>query len=1032
MKPRTILPIFSNRLLKYAAFACMSCIVGVPAAYAEPLQAVAPAEANTVTGVVVDSEGEPLIGATVLVKGTTTGTATDIDGRFSIKAAAGQELQISYVGYQTLNYKVKGGETNLGNITLDADSQVLNDVVVIGYGTAKKGDITSAVASVKADDFTQGKIGDAAELVKGKIAGLTVVNSSGNPTAGSSIRLRGITTLVGTLEPLVLVDGIEGSLNTVAPENIASIDVLKDASAAAIYGTRGANGVILITTKSGVREARATATYSDYFSFTKWGKTADFMDYSDVLYGRTAYDYAGYETDWLKAVTRKAGFKHNHDFQVSGGTANSTYSGDVSYQKEEGIMKGSDNERLRFHVNYAQYLWNDILKITFDAMVNRQKYSLNSADYAYRQAVIRNPSEPIYNEDGSYYENFNRLQYYNPVEIVNEYFGNTVNRFSQITGNITVEPIKGWKTNVMLSMNEYVSTSESYTSPKHYSLATQKDYNGSASKGNGNTFSKTLEVTTGYNNVFNGVHRFDAILGYSYLYNSFDGFNASNGNFSTEAYLWNNLGNGSLLTEEDRHAGMGSYKNDNKLIGFFGRVSYGYDNRYNILASIRREGSSKFGKNHKWGNFPSVSLGWNIMNEEFMTDTHEYLNNLRLRVGYGVTGVIPGDPYLSQYLYNYAGWGDILGMDGNWIKSLEVTQNPNPDLKWETTNEWNFGLDFGFFNNRLSGSFDFYVKTTNDLLYDYAVPVPPNLYGFTLANVGSMRNIGQELAITAIPVTTRDFTWETTVTLSHNSNKLLNLNNDLYETDNFQEVGGISDPISVQTHCMEVGHALGDFWGLKHVGYDKNGFALVEVSDGNGGWTVKPFNTNLNTKENRQRLGTGAPKLMLGWTNQFHYRDFDLSMQFTGQFGYKILNAQRCFYENNSIAYNRLKSAAELLPAVRYENGALVPELDENGNQLMVTRSNSMDQGFWSEHLEKGDFFKLSSLTLGYTVPFKGNIKKFISGLRIYGSLGNVFCITKYSGLDPEVDNNFMMPGIDDRDKYPTTRSYTVGLQLTF
>lgn len=1031
-KPQRNSFIFSKSLLKIAAFACLGGTCCIPTAYAEPLQAVAPAEAGPVTGVVVDSEGEPLIGATVLVKGSSTGTATDIEGRFTVKAAPGQELQISYVGYQTLTIKVQSGKANLGNIVLASDSQVLNDVVVIGYGTQKKGDVTSAVASVKAEDFTVGKIGDAAELVKGKIAGLSVINSSGDPTASSDIRLRGITTIMGDLSPLVLVDGIEGDLNTVAPENIASIDVLKDASAAAIYGTRGANGVIIITTKGGTRGGRATATYADYFSFSTWNKKADFMDYSDVLYGRTAYDYAGYETDWLKAVSRKSGFKHNHDFQVSGGTENAIYSGDVSYQKEEGIMKGSDNERLRFHVNYTQYLWDDILKVNFDAMVNRQKYSLSDSKAAYRQAVIRNPSEPVYNPDGSYYENFNRLQYYNPVEILNEYFGDAINRFSQITGNITLEPIKGWKTNVMLSMNENVYTAESFTSANHFSLATQKDYNGSASKSNGNTTSKMLEVTTSYNNVFKGVHRFDALLGYSYLYDEYEGFNASNGNFSTDAYLWNNLGNGSLLTEEDRHAGMGSERYDSKLVGFFGRVSYGYDNRYNILASVRREGSSKFGKNHKWGTFPSVSLGWNIMNEEFMTDTHEWLNNLRLRVGYGVTGVIPKDSYVSLYLYNYAGYGDILDMNGNWIKSLEVTQNLNPDLKWEKTNEWNFGLDFGFFNNRLHGSFDFYVKTTNDLLYDYAVPVPPNLYGYTRANVGSMRNIGQELAITGIPVISKDFTWETTVTLSHNSNKLLSLSNNLYETENFQEVGGVSDPISVTTHCMEVGHSLGDFFGLKHVGYDKNGFALVEVSDGNGGWTVKQFNTSLNTKENRQRLGSGAPKLIMGWNNTFRYRDFDLSMQFTGQFGYKILNAQRCFYENNSIAYNRLRSAAELLPAVKYEDGKIIPELDANGNQLMVTRSNSMSQGFWSEHLENGDFFKLSSLTLGYTVPFKGNIKKFISNLRIYGSMTNVFCLTKYSGIDPEVSNYFLYPGIDDRDKYPTTRSYTVGLQLTF
>jgi len=1030
MKPHENFNRQGRNLLMVAACMALGIVTCVPAAHADPLQAPATAPSGTITGTVTDKTGEPVIGASVIVKGTSVGVATDLDGRFSLNASKGQEIVISSIGYKPMTLKV--GAASTYDIVLEDNATLLDDVVVIGYGTQRKGDVTSAVASVKAEDFTIGKIGDAAELVKGKIAGLSVINSSGDPTSTSDIRLRGVTTISGNVSPLVLVDGIEGNLNTVAPENIASIDVLKDASAAAIYGTRGANGVILITTKSGQRGAKASASYSSYVAFSTWAKTADFMNYSDVLYGRTAFNYEGYDTDWLKAVSRKAGFKHNHDFQVSGGTDNSSYVGDVSYQKEEGIMRGSDNERLRFHVSYTQYLWDDILKINFDAMVNRQTYSLTNSSYAYRQAVIRNPSEPVYNADGSYYENFDKLQYYNPVEIQNEYMGNVRNRFSQITGNITVEPIKGWKTNLMLSMNENVSSSESFTSAKYYSLATQDNYNGYASKSEGNSHSKSLELTSGYNRVFQNVHRFDAILGYSYLYNTYDGFGAGNGNFSTDAYLWNNLGNGTLLTEEDRHASVSSYRNDNTLVGFFARVSYGYDNRYNILASVRREGSSKFGDNHKWGTFPSVSLGWNIMNEKFMEPTRDYLNNLRLRIGYGVTGVIPTDPYLSKYLYSYAGYGDILTMDGDWIKSLEVTQNPNPDLKWETTNEWNFGLDFGFFNDRLHGSFDFYVKTTNDLLYDYAVPVPPNLYGYTLANVGSMRNIGQELAITGIPVQTRDFTWETTVTLSHNSNKLLSLSNDLYETDNFQEVGGISDPISVATHCMEVGHSLGDFWGLKFVGYDRNGFALVEVSDGNGGWTVKPFNTNLNDKENRQRLGSGTPKVFLGWTNNFSYRDFDLSMQFTGQFGYKILNAQRCFYENNSIAYNRLNSAAELLPAVKYENGAIVPDLDANGNQLMVTRSSSMDQGFWSEHLESGDFFKLSSLTLGYTVPLKGATRKFISRLRVYGSMTNVFCLTKYSGLDPEVSNYFLAPGIDDRDKYPTTRSYTVGLQVSF
>jgi hypothetical protein len=448
------------------------------------------------------------------------------------------------------------------------------------------------------------------------------------------------------------------------------------------------------------------------------------------------------------------------------------------------------------------------------------------------------------------------------------------------------------------------------------------------------------------------------------------------------------------------------------------------------MVSVRREGSSKFGDNHKWGTFPSASAGWTINREEFLKDA-EWLDNLKLRVGYGVTGVIPSDSYLSQTTYNYdTSYGKYMNQGGSWVTSLAVAQNPNPDLKWETTKEWNFGLDWSVLEGRLSGSIDYYRKTTDDLLYYYSVPVPPNMYSTTLANVGSMRNTGIEVMVSGIPVKTKDFEWSTTVTLSHNSNKLLNLNNDLYETDNFQELyGGLSDPISVPTHYMEVGHSLGEFWGLKSVGYNKDGVVLVEVSDGNGGWEVKPFDTKYNTESNRQRLGSGMPSIYLGWGHSFKYKNFDLSMQFTGQFGYKILNEQRAFYENNSIAYNRLKSAADWHKAINADG---TPYLDENGAQLLVRQSSSMPQGFWSDYLENGDFLKLSTLTLGYTIPLSKNFRKYVNNARVYLSGQNLFCITGYSGLDPEVSNDYLTPGVDSRDKYPTIRSFTFGLNLNF
>ena len=983
------------------------------------------AQKKQITGTVLDETGKSIPGVSIVIVGTTQGTVTNFDGKFAIGVSSGEILRFSYIGYKTEDVTITNQSMLEVKMTVEAIG--INEVVAIGYGTQRKGDVTSAVASVKSEDFSVGKIGDAAELVKGKIAGLSITKSSGDPNATSSIMLRGITTIMGNVSPLVLVDGIEGSLTTVAPENIASIDVLKDASAAAIYGTRGANGVILITTKSGKRGTAASATYSSYVSLSEWYKTADFMDTHDIIYALTSYPYEGYDTDWLKAVTRKAGYTQNHSISLEGGSEKSSYSANVTYSDEEGIMRKSDDNNLKAQLDFNQYALNDIIKFNLNVLYTTHKNTNNNNAYVYRQAMIHNPSSPVFNEDGSYYEEFDRFQYYNPLEIQNEHIGDTRSHLARVTGNITIEPIKGWQTNLMLSKKENESTSQNYYTSKYYSQATAQ-IKGSASKSSSKGLSDNLELTSKYE--FNiEKSRISALVGYSYLYNVFDGFSAGNSNFPSESYLYNNLRQGTYLTDDDHVASMGSYKNDNKLIGFFGRVTYGYDNRYNAMISLRQEGSSKFGDNHKWGSFPSVSLGWTISNESFMQDV-TWLSNLKLRTGYGVTGVIPGDSYRSLVMFDYDAYGKHLDKDGNWTPSLMVAQNPNPNLKWETTSEVNIGLDWAVLNSRLSGAIDIYNKQTKDLLYDYSVPVPPNMYNYTRANVGEMSNKGIEVLINAIPVKIGDFEWSTTLTMSHNQNKLVSLSNDLYETDNFKEEGGVSDPISVPTHAMEVGHRLGDFWGLRSVGVSKDGFVLVQVSDGNGGWVAKEFDTKYNEEKNRQRLGNGLPKVYAGWSNTLRYKGFDLNLQFTGQFGYQILNVQRSFYESNSVSYNRLKTAADLHPAID-ANGE--PVIDPaTGKQLMVKLANSMSQGVWSDHIENGDFVKLTNATLGYTLPVSGQLGNYINNVRVYVSGQNLFCITGYSGLDPEVSNYFRAPGIDDRDKYPTIRSYTFGLSVNF
>ena len=940
-------------------------------------------------------------------KGTSNGTITDFDGNFSLNVSAKSVLQISYIGYKTQEIPVsqlKAGAV----ITLKEDTEVMDEVVVIGYGTQRKGDVTSAIASVKAEDFTVGKVGDAADLIKGKVAGLSIAKGSGDPNATSAIRLRGVISVNGSTTPLILIDGVEGDLSTVAPENIEAIDVLKDASAAAIYGTRGANGVILITTKTGKREAHTTASYSGYVSASQFGKKLDFMTAEDVRAGKTNFTDKGYDTDWLDAISR-TGFTHNHNFNISGGTKQTTYSADFTYRKEDGVIMNTYAEDIRMRFDVSHWMLNDMLKVNLNMVKKWHKNSATNATATdqsniYRQAIARNPTAPIYNEDGSYNEDFGVNYYYNPVGMLEERLGNYTYEETRAAGNITFEPIKGWQTNLMLATSRFGAHDKGYNTSDYYGNQLNQ-WTGYAYHTNSESFQNNLELTSKYDlNV--GKHRMNAMVGYSYQYYKYEQNYANNYNFPTDFFQWNNLGIGQALKEGK--AGMGSSASENTLIGFFARVSYAYDNRYNLLVSVRREGSSKFGDNNKWGTFPSASLGWTISNEEFMKGI-TWLNNLKLRAGFGITGVIPNDPYISLTKYAY-GSSYYYG-DGKWLPGLSVSSNPNPDLRWEKSTEFNVGLDWSVLDNRLGGSIDVYNKKTTDLLFLYTVPTPPNLFNSTLANAGSVRNQGIEVAVNAVPVRTKDFEWKTVVTVSANKNKLLSLSNDMYESNSFKDSGGLGEPINISTHRMEEGRALGEFYGLKSVGVSENGLFLIEKPDGE---VVEFSNDQLKNDEYRQYLGSGLPKVYLGWTNNLSYKNWDLSMQFTSQLGFKILNEPRAFYENNSIAYNRLKSVEEAPYGGQY------------------TLSSSQPQTFVSYYLEDGDFLKLTNLTIGYTFPIKKN-NKYIKGVRAYLSGDNLFCITGYSGLDPELSNWYpTSAGIDARDKYPSIRSFTFGLNLTF
>ncbi|PJJ07774.1 TonB-linked SusC/RagA family outer membrane protein [Flavobacterium sp. 1] len=958
-----------------------------------------------IQGSIKDINGIPLSGVTIMEKNASAGgVLSDFDGKFQILVKdQNSKLVFTYLGFKTQEVAISGSD-NI-EVVLKEDTQELTEVVVVGYGTQKKSRVTSAIASIKEVNFTKGAIRDASDLIRGKVAGLTISNGSGDPSASPNISLRGISTLKGGTGPLILINGVPGSIDTVAPNEIASIDVLKDASAAAIYGTRGANGVILITTKTVNKEMAPTITYSTFASISNFANKAKFLDASQQRSLRSQgvkipFAEGGADTDWLDEISG-SGFAQNHNLAFKGGTAKTNYVANLNYVDQSGVFNHTFNKEFRFSFDVNHSMFNDKLKINLNLLNGTQKMGLSegTAAYAYRQAMIRNPTAPVYNPNGTYNEDMNKLQYYNPVAIMNETKEDRENTWQRFTANLTLDLLPGWDVGTQLTKNKNTGLNGYSETKKHYSNTINKR-NGVASRSTGTTDNDYVEITSKYNKKLEK-QEFTILGGYSYQYTLNQGFSASNYDFPTDAFSYNNLESGNALT--DGKAGMGSYKNDSKLIGFFGRANYNFNSKYDLLFSIRREGSSKFGANYKWGNFPAASAGWSINKESFLDDVSS-VNSLKLRAGYGITGVIPGASYLSKTLYVYDGY---FFDNGKWVKGLQPDSNPNPDLRWEKTAEVNIGLDFGFLDNRISGSFDVYSKKTSDMLWDYNVPTPPYLKNVITANVGKMENKGFEILLNVVPIKTENFVWNSSMTFSHNENKLTSLSNDLYKIEgDYLNTGNTGDPVSFETHRLEVGQSIGNFWGLKSVDITDEGKWIVELPDG----TRKTLTTDLYNDASKQYLGNGIPQYYAGWTNTFTYKKFDLSMVLTGAFDFQILNTQRMFYDNPTIAYNMLDSAFDKV----YGKSVL-----------------SYNQTYVSYYIEEGDYVKVDNITLSYNFDVKPF--KFINAMRLYVSGNNLATFTKYKGLDPEIKREDpLSQGMDNRDKYPSTTAFTLGLNVTF
>lgn len=975
-----------------------------------------------VSGVVTDAQTkEPLAGVSILVKNSTTGTSTGTNGSFTLEAPENSTLVVSSSGYATVEVDVKGQGTI--NIEISKKAGNLDEVVVVGYGTQRRKELTSAVASVKSEDFTKGFARDAAQLIQGKVAGVSVATTSGSPTATTQISLRGANSILGSSTPLVLIDGIPGALNTVAPEDIESIDVLKDGSAAAIYGTRGTNGVILITTRKRTGGNRPpTLNYDGYITVQQIARKMEFLDASDyrrlISQGVKGFnqnldpskpgysnlsgtnDEFGATTDWFDAITRTP-VSHTHNLTLQGGNSQTNYTASLNYRDWQGIFLRSDNSQLIGRIDINHNMFDGKLKFNLNAINRSRKGYDLSYNYAYRQAIIRNPTEPIKTETGQWYER-NVYMYDNPLRTIEETESEGRSSEIRLNGSVTLTPIRDLNIKLLVSGNKTSSLSGYYETFDH-KTSVNNNRPGTAQRAASAGRDELLEFTTDYSKTI-GDHRFSVLGGYSYQYSVSEGFSANNSNFTSDLFEWNRLQSGDAIAYLNTNApygsvGMSSNKEDWKLIGFFGRINYTLKDKYLLMASVRREGSSKFGKNYQWGNFPAVSLGWRISNEEFMKNV-PVVNDLKLRAGFGVTGTIPNNSYQSLVLYNLGG---RMLYNGLFIQSIEPNSNPNPDLRWEKKLEYNIGVDFSLFKNRVSGSIDAYQRDTRDMLYNFSVPVPPYLFTTLLWNAGSMRNKGIEVLINVTPVETKTFSWSTNVSYAINSNKLVSLSGPPNSSPvTFFGAGATGEPIQEGTHRNYVGQPIGGFFGYKTIDIAPDSTWIIEGADG------KPKPMRNSTPSDKKVLGNGIPRHILGWNNTFSYKKWDLSINLRGAFGYQIMNFQRMFYENPKInQYNMLKSA-----------------FDPVFGKTPVFA----DLAYVSYYMEQGDHLKIDNVSIGYS--FK--TKKYLKNARVYVAGLNLYTFTGYKGVDPEVNRVGLSPGLDERDKYPTTRSFTLGANLSF
>ena len=962
------------------------------------------AQQGTVTGKVIDDLGEPVIGANVVVKGTTTGVITDVDGNFSltVKDLKKDVISVSFVGYNTVDEPLRG-RTKIG-IKLESSVINLGEVVAIGYGTQTRRQITGSVANVSEEEFNKGLTRDASDLLQGKVAGLTITSGSGDVTRGSQIRLRGTSTLQNDQGPMIVIDGVPGGdMSTVAPDDIEAISVLKDASSAAIYGSRAAGGVILITTKRG-SGSKTQVSYNGYVTMDNVANKPDMLNAQEWREANkqlgndiSVFDNYNSDTDWFGEMMR-TGISQSHSLSLSGGSSKSNYRASYTYLDRNGIARDNDMTRHNFRFQFQQRAINDRLRISLTGSASLTDMSMpNGTNYilAYNMA----PVLPVKNPDGTWMTTFNaEYDQGNPIQNQELNYRRRNNNYFYGQGDVQFEVIDGLIAKVSLYKSRYNGDYSRWDDP---TTSIGLGNNGLAQRSANTGNRELMEWTLDYNKSFGAdeMHKVNGLIGYSWENNENASQYAQVTNFAVTSMGADNLQTGNTL----KIGNVTSSRNAYKLISMFARANYSYGERYMVTATVRRDGSSKFGADHKWGIFPSVSAAWGISQEAFM-ESVDWVSDLKLRAGWGVTGNQDGlTPYKSLELYQSSG---TYYNNGAFLTAFAVSQNANPDLKWEETSMFNVGLDFQLFKGRLNGTIEYYSKQTKDMLYNYSVPTPTYVYGTIAANVGDMSNKGIELALSLDAVRTKNFRWTTSLNLAHNKNKITKLSNELYSTDRVY----VGDPwirgaSGVTSHVVEEGYPVGQFFMLKANGIDENGKYIIEDINGDG----------QITDDDRTYCGDAQPDLTFGWNNTFSWKNWDASFFIRGTIGNKVLNN----------------------PVAAYGNNTYISGTNAMKNDMLLKMSES--SRVCSYYVEDASFARLDNMSIGYTFNTK-NIG-WLQKARVYAAAQNLFVITGYKGLDPEVEifrgeasdsNAGLDPGIEPRNYMPKARSFTFGVNLTF